>query len=199
MLRYFSYGLFDAPLVSCPMPPLSIWPLASTADGWPMTNTPFLLLDRDSSQEALVVFPINSSLDVLGATATLIAYPFDFLKTRMSIQAADSTYKHIGQAIMKIYITEVILPSEDLLTRVSWHSIEDCQQHCWESFLTAASLGWWWIHLVKFVFLLFHDFLVLWGLCERWCSCLPAAAPVLWSDCSYLCPNMYFSRANVNF
>lgn len=75
-----------------------------------MTNTPFLLLDRDSSLEALVVFPINSSLDVLGATATLIAYPFDFLKTRMSIQAADSTYKHIGQAIMKIYITEVISP-----------------------------------------------------------------------------------------
>ncbi|KAK8811331.1 hypothetical protein WA158_003065 [Blastocystis sp. Blastoise] len=41
-----------------------------------------------------------------GATATLLTYPFDFLKTRMVLQSMETTYKHIGIAIKNIYLTE---------------------------------------------------------------------------------------------
>ena len=42
-----------------------------------------------------------------GATATCIAYPFDFLRTRMAVREGDATYKNIGVAIRSIAKEEV--------------------------------------------------------------------------------------------
>ena len=42
-----------------------------------------------------------------GATATVLTYPFDFLRTRMAIREGESTYKNILVAIKSIVRSEV--------------------------------------------------------------------------------------------
>ena len=42
-----------------------------------------------------------------GATATIITYPFDFLRTRMAVKEGEQTYKNIVVACKSIYKSEV--------------------------------------------------------------------------------------------
>lgn len=42
-----------------------------------------------------------------GATATIITYPFDFLRTRMAVKEGEQTYKNIVVASKSIYKSEV--------------------------------------------------------------------------------------------
>lgn len=42
-----------------------------------------------------------------GATATVLTYPFDFLRTRMAIREGGSTYKNILVAVQSIVRSEV--------------------------------------------------------------------------------------------
>lgn len=42
-----------------------------------------------------------------GATATVLTYPFDFLRTRMAIREGESTYKNIVVAVKSIVRSEV--------------------------------------------------------------------------------------------
>ena len=42
-----------------------------------------------------------------GATATLLTYPFDFLRTRMAVKEGEATYRNIGVAISSIVRSEV--------------------------------------------------------------------------------------------
>ena len=42
-----------------------------------------------------------------GATATIITYPFDFLRTRMAVKEGEQTYKNILVACKSIYKSEV--------------------------------------------------------------------------------------------
>lgn len=44
-----------------------------------------------------------------GATATLLTYPFDFLRTRMAVKEGEATYRNIGVAISSIVRSEGIL------------------------------------------------------------------------------------------
>ncbi|KAK8819131.1 hypothetical protein WA538_001707, partial [Blastocystis sp. DL] len=44
-----------------------------------------------------------------GATATIITYPFDFLRTRMAVKEGEQTYKNIVVACKSIYKSEGIL------------------------------------------------------------------------------------------
>ncbi len=44
-----------------------------------------------------------------GATATVISYPFDFLRTRMAVREGDATYKNIAVAIRSIAKEEVLV------------------------------------------------------------------------------------------